>query len=151
MSLKYPIPMTEEEFDRQSEEATRRGEYRMKYQPLAVAVKWSQAKGLILDLNNGVRLIVPLSFLPSFKHATPKQLSQVRVVAPGTAIEFIALDEYLGVLELLTNLLGEKLSPALAAEFGRRGGAATSEAKATAARANGAKGGRPKKSSKAAP
>lgn len=117
----------------------------MQFQPLAVAVKWSPAKGLILDLNNGVRLIVPLSFLPSLRHATPKQLARVRVVPPGTAIEFIALDEYLGVLELLTDLLGEKHSPALAAALGRRGGSVKSEAKTAAARANGAKGGRPRR------
>ena len=145
MTLPYPIPMTEEEFNRQYAEATRRGEHRLKFQPLAVAVKWSQTKGLILDLNNGVRLFVPLSFLPEFQHATPKQLAQVRVIPPGTAVEFTALDEHLGVLELLTDLLGEKLSPLLAQELGRRGGQSTSTANATAARVNGAKGGRPRK------
>ncbi len=120
----------------------------MKNQPLAVAVKWSRSQGLILDLNNGVRLILPLSYLPHplLKSATSGQLADVELVAPETAIQWPALDEQIGVVELLKDLLGEELSPLIAKELARRAGSAKSDAKAAAARANGAKGGRPRKS-----
>ena len=137
---------TAAELDRELEAATKRGQDRMKHQPLAVAVKWSKTQGLILDLNNGVRLILPLSYVlaPQFHSARPAQLADVEVVAPGTAIQWPALDEQIGVLELLKDLLGEDLSP-LARQLARKGGQSTSEKKKSAARANGAKGGRPRK------
>ena len=50
------------------------------------------------------------------------------------------------VAGLLAGVFGTR---AWMAEVGRRGGRATTEAKAAAARANGAKGGRPKKSAPA--
>jgi len=138
---------TSAEFDREFETATKRGRERMRNQPLAVAVKCSKARGLILDLNNGVRLVLPLSYLPHplLHTARPGQLSDVEVVAPGTAIQWPSLDEQIGVLELLKDLLGEELSPVMARELARKGGQSKSETKAAAARANGAKGGRPRK------
>lgn len=137
---------TATEFDRELEAATKKGQDRMKNQPLAVAVRWSKTQGLILDLNNGVRLILPLSYLlhPQLHSARPAQLAAVEVVSPGTAIQWPALDEQIGVLELLKDLLGEDLSP-LARQLARKGGQSTSDKKKSAARANGTKGGRPRK------
>lgn len=135
------------EFDREYQAATKKGQDRMKNQPLAVAVKWSKTQGLILDMNNGVRVILPLSYLPHprIQQARPSQLSDVHVVAPGTAIQWPSLDEQIGVIELLKDLLGEELSPLMARELGRKGGQSTSDTKKAASRANGAKGGRPRK------
>lgn len=136
--------MSEAEFRSQSAAARERGRTRMRNQPLAVAVKWRNGV-LILELNNGVTLSVPLSFLKELQQAEPKQLSRVRVTEPGTAIEWPDLDEQIGIVELLKDLLGENPSRLIASELGKRGGRATSKAKAEAARANGAKGGRPRK------
>jgi len=72
--------------------------------------------------------------------ATEDQLAGVEVLGAGSGLHWEALDVDLSVPALLAGLFGTR------AHMARRGGQATSPAKAAAARANGAKGGRPRKS-----
>lgn len=167
MTLKYPIPMSEEEFDRQSAAATRRGERRMKTEPLATAVKYDpRTRAVVVTLNKGHSISIPAQLLEGVATASENDRLQVEVLGPGIAIEFPTLDQQFGVTALLKGIFGfppwmkslaasaakntaplesAKTRRLAAAQLGRRGGSATSDAKTAAARANGAKGGRPKK------
>ena len=65
----------------------------------------------------------------------------------GYGLHWEKLDADLSIPALIVGIFGSK---AWMQELARRGGASTSPAKAAAARANGAKGGRPRKSASAA-
>lgn len=72
---------------------------------------------------------------------TGEDLAQVTLSPSGDGLHWDALDVQLSVPGLLLDALG---AGSLAQELARRGGRSTSEAKADAARRNGAKGGRPR-------
>lgn len=71
--------------------------------------------------------------------ATNEQLEAVDILGVGYGLHWEALDVDLSVPGLLDGLFSTR------AYMARRAGQATSPAKARAARANGAKGGRPRK------
>lgn len=160
MTLHYPIPMSEEEFDRQVEAATKRGQEAIKNEPQAAAVKYdARRKAAVITLTNNCLLTIPVSLLEGLAGATGQQLANVVTLGQGIAIEWPALDQQFSIAALMKGVfgfppwmktLGNRQSTA-AAELGRSGGSAKSDAKAAAARANGAKGGRPKKPAKTAP
>ena len=74
------------------------------------------------------------------ENATADQLAEVEILGSGSGLHWEALDADLSVPNLLAGLFGTQ------AYMARRAGQATSPAKAAAARTNGAKGGRPRKS-----
>ena len=72
--------------------------------------------------------------------------TQLAVWPDGSAIELEKLDIQISVSGLLSAVLPAMLpSRAIATLFGSRGGKATSDAKRVSSRANGLKGGRPRK------
>lgn len=106
-----------------------------------VAVRYRRAEdSIIVTLRSGFSLIVPRNKLTELKNASAKQLAQVELM--GAGLHWEELDVDIGVPGLIADAIGPN---ALATEMGRLGGSVTSKAKAAAARANGAKGGRPKK------
>lgn len=154
MTLQHPIPMSEEEFDRQFAAATQRGQDALQNEPQAAAVKYDpRRKVVVVSLTNACSLTIPVSLLEGLTGASPKQLAHVVTTGQGIAIEWPDLDQGFTVAALLKGIFGfppwmktlASRQSLAAAELGRRGGQATSEAKTTAARANGAKGGRPRK------
>jgi hypothetical protein len=72
---------------------------------------------------------------------SPEQLSAVQPAFGGEALEWEELDVHIGVAGVLVRMLG----PAMPRAFAQKGGSSTTERKAAAARANGARGGRPRK------
>ena len=80
--------------------------------------------------------------IPALASATPEQLADVELGPGGSGLQWEALDVDLSVAGLLLSSLGrsQKLS-----ELARITGQVSTPAKAAAARANGAKGGRPRK------
>lgn len=78
--------------------------------------------------------------------ATPRQLAAVEVEGGGFALRWEELDADLTVSGLLAGRFGSKR---WMSELGRAGGRARSEKKARAVRANGMKGGRPRRPAKA--
>jgi hypothetical protein len=71
--------------------------------------------------------------------ATADQLAEVEILGLGYGLHWEGLDVDLSLPGLMAGILGTK------AYMARRAGQASSPAKAAAARANGAKGGRPRK------
>jgi hypothetical protein len=94
-------------------------------------------------MNNGASLIVPRQLLQGLGDASSMQLRNACISGRGTAISWPDLDADFTIMSLLHGLYGGKK---WMSELARQAGKATSEAKARAARINGAKGGRPRKS-----
>ena len=112
-------------------------------EPLAVNVQYdSQLRVLVVSLSNGRRLAMPVENLQGLESASPEQIRMYKLIGRGTGIHFPALDADFYVPALIEGVYGNRV---WMSELGRKGGSATSVAKKQAARANGARGGRPKK------
>lgn len=99
------------------------------------------SRRVILDLISGFSFGIPLARLPEVSRATDAELGEVEVVGAGSILHWENLDADYSVPALILSAVGTK---DIARHFGRAGGKVTSDAKAEAARANGAKGGRPR-------
>ncbi len=116
------------------EEARARGEARTAY--YGRSLKYDH--GIFhLALRNGLAVRIPTKMIAELAAATPSQIRAVRLTPDGGTLEQRQLDVDISVPGLLRDLLGFDAQS--------RGGKARSAAKVAAARANGAKGGRPKK------
>jgi hypothetical protein len=108
--------------------------------PHAVAARYDSASGrVIVDLTNGATFAFPAHLSQSLQGATPEQLAEVEVLGAGYGLRWESFDADVAVPSLLNGIFGT------AKWMAQQAGKATSPAKAAAARANGAKGGRPKK------
>ena len=136
-----PLGFSKTEFDRQFREASKRGEESLKYDPRAVSAKYENGRVTVALLSGWSFTFDPRMY-KAFKDATDKELSEVRPMGLGFALEWENLDQHLGVGPLILDLIGEKY---LASEIGRRKGAARTEKKSKASRSNGKLGGRPRK------
>lgn len=115
--------------------------------PLAKTVEHISALNLlILGLSNGRRLVLPIEDLQGLEKATHEQMQNYELIGRGTGISFPELDVDLYVPALIEGVYGNRR---WMAQLGQKGGKAKTEAKRTAAKANGAKGGRPLKSATA--
>ena len=97
---------------------------------------------LILNMSDGHRVVLPLEDIQGLAFASPAQLDEFELLGRGTGMDWPSLGVSFTVSGLLEGSYGNRLWMQM---LRRRGGAAKSEAKAAAARANGAKGGRPRK------
>ena len=127
---------------RAAEQAARKRGHR------ARAVRFDRAKGrVVLELSSGVLFAFPVTVIPALRRATPAQLAQVETNSSGTTLRWDALDVDVSVAGLLL----AAVDPAERLRYlASLAGHATSPAKAAAARANGAKGGRPRKTTSGA-
>jgi hypothetical protein len=100
------------------------------------------ARRVVLELTNGYLLAFPVRAIPALKAATATQLGAVEIDPSGGSLRWDALDVDLSVPGLLFSAVGidERLR-----HFAGLAGRVRSDAKARAARANGRKGGRPRK------
>lgn len=128
------------DLDRQIAAATERGNEELRRQPLATRVRYDRrTKRLVLTLNNGAHLEIPVGRLQGLAAATDAELAKVHILGPGTAVEWTTLDQQFSVGGLLADVFGTRT---WMAKRGRQGGKSTSPAKPESARKNGAKGGR---------
>lgn len=95
---------------------------------------------LIVGLSNRRRLVLPIEDLQGLGNATHEQIQNYELLGRGTGISFPELDVDLYVPALIEGVYGNRR---WMAQLGSKGGRARTEAKRLAARANGAKGGRP--------
>jgi hypothetical protein len=136
------VDWVDKELRRSYERATRAGEARMATQPLATRAYYSsRQKRLVVELNNGVILMLPPKLLQGLKGASAAQLAKVELSPLGTALHWEELDADLGVAELASGIFGSK---AWMSELARYAGSRTSARKAASSRENGKRGGRPR-------
>jgi len=94
--------------------------------------------------------LIPRQWIGALQDVPTEELSKLEVWPDGSAIELEDRDIQISVHGLLTAILPAMLpSRSVAAIFASRGGHATSRAKRKSSRANGRKGGRPRKKSSA--
>jgi hypothetical protein len=96
---------------------------------------------IAIDFADGVQLRIPRRLVQGLQHATPDQLGRIQIEGPGTGLLWPVLGVAHYIPGFVAGIFG---TPQWMAEIGRRGGASRTTAKAAAARANGAKGGRPR-------
>jgi hypothetical protein len=131
--------VTDADIDR----AIRRGKSYEKYAPRATHVAYrAKTDMLALTLASGVEIAIPRLLLQGLECASPREIADVEILGPGSMLHWPMLDVDHAVPSLIHGVFGTKR---WMAEIGRRGGTATSAAKAAAARTNGRKGGRPRK------
>ena len=124
--------------------AERRGRQSLRTEPRARTARYDRKTGRVLvDLTNGCSFAFPARNAQGLERAGDADLAQVEVLGLGLALHWERLDVDLSVPGLLAGLFGTKSY--MDRQRASRAGAATSAAKAAAARRNGAKGGRPRK------
>jgi Protein of unknown function (DUF3532). len=133
-----PIVLDDEEFERQLLAARQRFTEEHAAGLHASSVRYDKrSRRFIFELSNGYLFGVPVATLPHLAEATPAQLAAIELTSSGASIRIPALDADYSVPALILALT--------AREIGRRGGQVRSKAKSLAAKANGAKGGRPRR------
>jgi hypothetical protein len=126
--------------DAEFEKASRRGSRLAGKEPRAVSARYDRRRDrIVVELTNGSTFAFPPKLAEGLSEASPEQLSQIEVLGSGYGLHWEALDVDFTVPGLLAGIFGTRTYMA------RLAGRATSPAKAAAARANGAKGGRPRK------
>jgi hypothetical protein len=124
--------------------ATRRAARRRASGPLATAAHYDRRRNRIMvRLNTGLELAFPPQKAEGLELANPSDLSEIEISPSGLGIHFPRLDAHLYLPALLQGIFGSRSW--MASQLGSAGGKASSLVKAAAARANGKRGGRPRK------
>lgn len=127
--------------DQDIDAALARGASARASEPRALSARFDPASGrIVVELTNGAAFAFPARQAQGLETADETQLAEVTVLGAGSGLHWETLDVDLSVPELTAGLFGTK------AHMARLAGRATSPAKSAAARMNGAKGGRPRKS-----
>lgn len=131
-------------FDAMFERATEAGRKMMEEGLLAEKARYdARTETLRISLLNGVAVAIPVALIQDLCDATDEARCQIEIHGVGYGLHWPALDLDLSVPGLLAGVFGTKAW--MDRQRAARAGAGTNPAKAAAARANGAKGGRPKK------
>ena len=123
--------------------ARARGEARTQDPSAVVDARYDPDRDLIdLKFGGGGSMAIPRNAVPGLQRASTSAIESIVVSRAGDALSWPSLDVDVYVPGLVERVFGNRL---LAAATGRRGGRRRSKAKAAASKANGAKGGRPRK------
>ena len=110
----------------------------------AVSARYDPAEQrVVVALSNGATFSFPPALAQGLANATASDLSDIELTPQGTGLHWPRLDADLSVDGLLAGLFG---SSSWMRAHAAKAGSVKSVAKSLAARANGAKGGRPRKS-----
>ncbi len=110
--------------------------------PIPVAVRFDRAtERIVVDFVNGATFLVPARALEGLENATIDELAEVELLGE-TGLHWESLDVDYTIQGLMAGIFGSRVFM----DAQRRGGQSRSPAKVAASRANGAKGGRPRKS-----
>jgi hypothetical protein len=132
--------ITEDTFDA----ANRRATAKKAAYPTVLSVRYDRRVArIVIALASGLELAFSPKYAQGLENAHPSDLADAEITPSGLGIHFPRLDADLYIPALLEGFLGSKRW--MAAEIGKIGGSASTEAKATAARENGKLGGRPRK------
>lgn len=130
--------------DAEFEAAEARGRKMLETEPRATSARYDRKTGrVVVDLVNGCTYAFPAQLVQDLQGASPDDLANVEVDGVGVGLHWPTLDADLYVPALVAGIFGTR--DWMTKELARRAGQAKSPAKAAAARANGSKGGRPRK------
>ncbi len=101
---------------------------------------------ICIELTNGVGFSFPPRLTPGLEDARPNELAEVEILPLRTGLRWDALDADIDIIGMGQFLFSPR---SWMRELGRAGGRVKSAAKASAARKNGARGGRPKGNARA--
>jgi hypothetical protein len=138
--------MSKAEFDRQYNASLIRGRESMARELQAKSVRLDQESNrIVVELKNGVTFTFPCDLVQGLRGAAPEEIADVELGPRGAALHWETLDVDLCLGGLMVGIFGNKAwMSRLMAELGSKGGKSKTAAKRAAARANGAKGGRPR-------
>lgn len=137
-----PTGNVQDDFDRQNEAAVREAREADRIEPRANAVHYDANRGLVMiELRSGFAFGFPPERVQGLEGGSAEQLAEIRISPSGDGLHWDALE----VDVSLTGLMADALN--LREWAPRFMGQVRSEAKARAARLNGLKGGRPRRTS----
>jgi len=137
-AVKIP-PTTDEELRK----AVAAGHRRRAMERRAASVRYDADRDAIeIELTDGAAVRLPRAMVEEFRDVPPADMAAVRVSPAGYGIKLDQHDINISVHGLIGALA---TAGDMAASLGKLGGAVRSKAKSISARANGAKGGRPRK------
>lgn len=144
---------SDEAFEARFREAARRGWEAARNEPHAAAIAFDAGtRTLTLTLTNGRALTFDPAAVPELAGLTDTELADGRVLGAGGGIGWDAQDVHVSVPGLVLLLtFGPEWRRTMRGYLNAELAGAKSEAKAAAARANGKKGGRPRKTAVAEP
>ncbi|HYI41497.1 MAG TPA: DUF2442 domain-containing protein [Allosphingosinicella sp.] len=129
--------------DEQLEAAETRGRAMLETEPRAASARYDPGTGrIVVDLTNGCAFAFPARRIEELETASDAEIAEVQVAGAGFGLHWPSRDADLTLSGLMNGVFGTRR---WMSELARRAGRSTSPAKATAARANGTKGGRPRK------
>jgi hypothetical protein len=129
------MKMSQADFERQFAEAKQLGDEELRTQPLATGVRFDKrTRRVIVELNKGTTLSVPIVLLQGVHDATIKDLSHVTILGPGFHIEWPALDQQFSIEGLIAGRFGNKT---WMTALGQCGAVMKSKHKKKTSRANG--------------
>ncbi len=130
--------------DAQAEPAALRDERLKKILPRATVARYDRKlRMIVVTFANGAVFSFPPALIRGFSTASPEQLADIRILRNGAHLRWEALDTEIAVTGLLNQIFSTRKVLA------RIAGQVRSSVKTAVARANGAKGGRPRKAEKA--
>jgi hypothetical protein len=128
--------------DAELAQAKQRWEAERAERPIPASVRFDDpSERIIVEFTNGAAFMFPARSLQGLEEASAAQLAEVELLGE-TGLHWESLDTDYTIAGLMNGIFGTKAFM----EAQRRGGQSRSLAKIAASRANGAKGGRPKKS-----
>ncbi|MFJ7797667.1 DUF2442 domain-containing protein [Pseudomonas sp. NPDC096950] len=136
--LQLDRPVTESVLD----EAIERGRLRHKSGVQATAVTFQEAC-LTIRFEDGTGVLLPVKLFPEFDSFEDEDYADLKVGLSGTALCHEAKDLHVSIAGMIS--ASKPLMNLAASVVSSRNGRQSSAAKAEAARANGKKGGRPRK------
>ena len=140
--------LTDEEILAQIPAARARAAESRRTKPYAASARYDHRSRMVrLQLKSGAEVALPLAMFPELAGAKPAELADLELLGSGSCLNWDRLDVQYSVPAAIREALGPWV---LIQAAGSAGGSVRSKAKAVAARENGKKGGRPRKSKAAA-
>jgi hypothetical protein len=125
--------------------ATAAGRAELDMLPRAVSARYDAGSGRVMvELANGCLFAFPAGLVQDLAAASDADLAGIEIGPNGLGLSWPDIDADIWLPALVNGVFGTRRW--MAGEMGRKGGTVRSAAKSAAARSNGSKGGRPRKS-----